>query len=148
MMAFAMETYGGIGEEGRLVLKMLAAHSTEMSPEQFFQHALHRLSITLQTANANVALQSMQRLQLTQYLRGQRGQLWYRKHVLPAEPISAERLAGRLFPIDVEASDTFDHAAPACFDHTTRMATAHATRHAGCGHRSNLGYTRPTAACA
>ena len=65
--AFAVESYGGMAPESVALLKLLSLHSKEYSPQQFLQHAYRRLSVTLQTANANIAALGIQRLHLHQH---------------------------------------------------------------------------------
>ena len=62
--AFTMETYGGISDEAMKLLNLLSSHSHEYPPVEFLQHALCRLSCTLQSSNATIPLLSMQTLHL------------------------------------------------------------------------------------
>jgi hypothetical protein len=68
MVPFVMETYGGMGPEAQTLLHNIAAHSTEYSPEDFLAHARKRLSVTLQSSNADIAQLAMQRFHLREQL--------------------------------------------------------------------------------
>lgn len=60
MVPFVMETYGGVGREGTTLLHVLASHCKRYSKEAFLSHARKRLSVTLQSANANLSQLAMQ----------------------------------------------------------------------------------------
>jgi hypothetical protein len=60
MIPFVLETYGGIGAEAVRLLKRLSKSSKEYTAQQFMTHAYNRLSVTLQSSNANVQLECMQ----------------------------------------------------------------------------------------
>lgn len=59
---FGMETYGGIGSEAMNLLKLLARHSEAMPSASFMSWACRRLSVCLQTCNANLSLLAAQRM--------------------------------------------------------------------------------------
>ena len=65
--AFALESYGGLSEDATRLLQMIAAHSTEMTPKEYYLHALKRLSVVLQKANANISLIGQQLLHEAQH---------------------------------------------------------------------------------
>ena len=68
MVAFAMESYGGMGKEACRLLHTLAAHSREtMSPREFMRYAHRRIALTLQQANANLSLIGQQQLHLDRH---------------------------------------------------------------------------------
>jgi len=67
MVPFAVETYGGIGSEATTLLYTMAAHSKEYSPAQFLTHAYARLSVALQSSNADIAQLGMEQLHLRQH---------------------------------------------------------------------------------
>ena len=67
---FVMETYGGIGHEASQLLRLLSVHSKELSAPAFLTHAHKRLSVTLQSSNANIAQLAMESLHLHQHLTG------------------------------------------------------------------------------
>ena len=69
MFAFALESYGGMGPDGSRLLRKLASFSRSFSPRQFLLHAYRRLSVTLQSSNANISLLAMQQLHLQQHAR-------------------------------------------------------------------------------
>jgi hypothetical protein len=68
LLAFTMETYGGLGEEALELLHILSKHcKDEYSERQFLSHAFRRLSVTLQTANANIQSRGVQIMQMDDY---------------------------------------------------------------------------------
>jgi hypothetical protein len=67
MIPFALETYGGIGKEAAALLQTLSAHSVEYSPADFLLHAHKRLSVALQSSNADIAQLAMQQYHLRQH---------------------------------------------------------------------------------
>jgi len=67
MVPFAVETYGGIGAEATTLLHTMAAHSTEYSPAEFLTHAHARLSVALQSSNADIAQLGIEQLHLRQH---------------------------------------------------------------------------------
>jgi hypothetical protein len=68
LIPFVMETYGGIGKAAASLLKRMSQHSREYSPKEFLEHAHARLSICLQSSNANLVLLSMQQLSTSLHL--------------------------------------------------------------------------------
>jgi hypothetical protein len=60
MIPFVLETYGGIGAEAVRLLKRLSKEQQGYTAQQFMTHAYNRLSVTLQSSNANVQLECMQ----------------------------------------------------------------------------------------
>ena len=57
-----------MGKECNRLLKMISAHSKgNMSPKEFKRYAISRLSVVLQTANANLSLLGQQQLHLAQH---------------------------------------------------------------------------------
>ena len=101
MIPFCIETYGGIGKEGTQLLQTLAAHSKEYSPAAFLLHARKRLSVTLQSSNANIAQLAMQQFHLH---NNARNKSTYEAHLVKkaslgyAQPIDADRLEHALQP--------------------------------------------------
>ena len=69
MVAFALESYGGLGAEAVRLLHTLAAHSRQYTPLQFLRHAYDRLSVTLQASNGDISQMGMQQLHLAQHAR-------------------------------------------------------------------------------
>jgi hypothetical protein len=68
LLAFTMETYGGLGEEALELLHILSKHcKDEYNEQQFLTHAFRRLSVTLQTANANIQSRGVQIMQMDDY---------------------------------------------------------------------------------
>jgi len=67
MVPFVMESYGGIGEEASKLLRTMSVHSVEYSPSDFLLHAHKRLSVALQSSNADVAQLAMQHFHLHQH---------------------------------------------------------------------------------
>jgi len=68
LLAFPMETYGGLGDEALELLYILPQHSRdEYSEKQFLAHAFRRLSVTLQTINANIQSRGMHIMQMGDY---------------------------------------------------------------------------------
>lgn len=68
-MPFVLETHGALCRSGQALLKRLAGHSADLSPEAFMRHAHGRLSVALQNGNAFVQLDAVQSF-LQQELRG------------------------------------------------------------------------------
>jgi len=66
MIPFVVESYGGIGAEALTLLHTMAAHCKEYSPREFLLHAHHRISIALQSSNADIAQLAMQQHHLRQ----------------------------------------------------------------------------------
>jgi hypothetical protein len=64
MVPVAFESYGGKGKHATALLKRMAAHSLDKSPEAFLVHAERVLSVALQTGNAGVAGQGTAELHL------------------------------------------------------------------------------------
>jgi len=62
LIPFIIETYGGIGKAATALLKRMSVHSREYSSKEFLIHAYSRLSVCLQSSNANLILLSMQQL--------------------------------------------------------------------------------------
>ena len=69
MIAFAMETYDGLGREAVQLLNLLASHSRQFTPQEFLRHAYDRLSVTLQASNADVSQMGMQQLNLARHVQ-------------------------------------------------------------------------------
>jgi len=67
MIPFVLESYGGFGVEASALLQQLSAFSQELSPREFLLHAHRRLSVTLQSSNADIAQLAMQHHQLAQH---------------------------------------------------------------------------------
>jgi len=67
MVPFAVETHGGIGAEATTLLHTMAAHSKEYSPAEFLTHAHARLSVALQSSNADIAQLGIEQLHLRQH---------------------------------------------------------------------------------
>jgi hypothetical protein len=101
MIPFVLESYGGFGKEAVKLLLTLAGHSKEYTPKQFLTHAYHRLSVALQSSNANLALQAMQQFNLEQHSGSPLRHAARRRdrtadgHVTP---IDTDRLAQRVLP--------------------------------------------------
>jgi len=66
MCAFALESYGALGQSARKLLHTLASKADEVSAAAFLQHACASLSVALQAANAAIAVGGLQRLRLEQ----------------------------------------------------------------------------------
>jgi len=66
MCAFALESYGALGQSARKLLHTLASKADEISAAAFQQHACASLSVALQAANAAIAVGGLQRLRLEQ----------------------------------------------------------------------------------
>jgi hypothetical protein len=142
MVPFAMETYGGIAPEAEALLRTMAAHSTEYSPSDFLLHAHKRLSVTLQSSNADVAQHAMQQFHLRQHAANTRTYdihqaLHLERASRYAQPAQGDRLAQQLQPImeaaDVQAlqaehaTEAACHAAPLAFVHARHVGIADIT---------------------
>src|SRR4051812_22158151 len=55
MVPFALESYGGLGKEGRRLQETFAIWEDELSVPSFLAHATSLLSVALQIGNARVA---------------------------------------------------------------------------------------------
>ena len=66
MIPFVVESYGGLGSEALTLLHTMAAHCKEYSPREFLLHAHHRISVALQSSNADIAQLAMQQHHLRQ----------------------------------------------------------------------------------
>ena len=64
MCAFALESYGALGQSARKLLHTLASKADEVSAAAFLQHACASLSVALQAANAAIVVGGRQRLRL------------------------------------------------------------------------------------
>ena len=109
MVPFAVETYGGIGAEATTLLHTMAAHSKEYSPADFLLHARKRLSVALQSSNADIAQLAMQQHHLRQHAANQgafdHNQRQRDAHLrIYAQPANGDQLARRV-SIMVEAAD-------------------------------------------
>jgi hypothetical protein len=67
LIPFVMETYGGMGAEATKLLHIIAAHSQEYTAADFLTHAHSRLSVALQSSNADIAQNGMQLFHLRQH---------------------------------------------------------------------------------
>ena len=67
LVPFALESLGAKGTEATQLLQRMAAHSLDLSPQAFLLHATRRLSITLQSGNAGIAVQGTTDLLLQQF---------------------------------------------------------------------------------
>ena len=101
MIPFCIETYGGVGKEGTQLLQTLAALSKEYSPAAFLLHARKRLSVTLQSSNANIQQLAIQQFHLH---NNARNKSTYEAHLVKkasigyAQPIDADRLEHAIQP--------------------------------------------------
>ena len=145
MVPFAVETYGGIGAEATTLLHTMAAHSKEYSPADFLLHAHKRLSIALQSSNADIAQLAMQQHHLRQHAASNQGsfdsnQRRHNAHFrIYAQPANGDQLARRV-SIVVEAADAEarereeameslpSDSCQLAFVHERRVAFADATR--------------------
>ena len=65
-VTFAMETYGGLGDEARQLLRTLSRHSKDdLSQREFLAHAYRRLSVALQAGNANIQARGVHWMQVS-----------------------------------------------------------------------------------
>jgi len=102
-----LETYGGIGHEADQLLRLLSVHSKELSAPAFLLHARKRLSVTLQSSNANVAQLGMESFHLHSHLSSSsfaRQDRQMRKHHAYTFPANADSIARRIQPT-VDAAD-------------------------------------------
>jgi hypothetical protein len=142
MVPFVVESYGGIGAEANTLLHTLASHSKELSPQAFLLHAHKRLSVALQSSNANVAQLAMQQFHLHQHQSSRSGYDYYQQKVREeklryAIPEDGDRLARRVsYAITAAAAeaaeleedakreeeqrDSFIHAHRVCFADVSR----------------------------
>jgi hypothetical protein len=108
---FVMETYGGIGHEASQLLRLLSVHSKELSAPAFLTHAHKRLSVTLQSSNANIAQLAMESLHLHQHLTGaesfRRQQEQQRQHQHYTFPLNSDSIARRIEPTIAAAHANF-----------------------------------------
>jgi hypothetical protein len=93
LIPFVMETYGGLGHAAAALLRRLAQHSREYSPNEFIRHAYARLSVCLQASNANLALLSMQQLATSLHLAHKQ---MYKTRYGYAQPQDSNRLAEKV----------------------------------------------------
>jgi hypothetical protein len=143
MVPFAMETYGGIAPEAEKLLRTMAAHSTEYSPSDFLLHAYKRLSVALQSSNADVAQLAMQHFHLRQHAA--RKDSYDAQHAIHMERVSkyaqaadGDQLARQLQPIveaaeaqawlAEDAAEAASNPAALAFVHERRVAIADITR--------------------
>lgn len=109
MIPFALESYGGISSEASSLLQTMSAHSVEYSPADFLLHAHKRLSVALQSSNADIAQLAMQQFHLRQHAANKSSyDLWQRKHEervrAYAQPANGDRLAASISAF-VQAAD-------------------------------------------
>ena len=64
MVPCVFESNGGIGAEGSKLLKLLSVNCRNYTAKEFLLHAHKRISVTMQSANANIAQLAMQRFHL------------------------------------------------------------------------------------
>lgn len=135
MVAFACETYGGIGRQASDLLTKLAAHSKQYTPMEFLRHAYDRLSVTLQASNADISQMGMQQLHLAQHASNRHAYFakMHRRFTGGgySEPRrDADRLAQRLqSTIDIDQAQSAGEASAylqlaAAFEHDGRIAFA------------------------
>jgi hypothetical protein len=98
MFAFAMESSDGLASESTELLRNLAAHSQEYTPQKFLLHAHRRLSVVLQSSNANIALRGMQHLHLQQHHGSPERYAQYQRNrnVAQARPLDSDMLERRM----------------------------------------------------
>jgi hypothetical protein len=132
-----METYGGIGAEASTLLQTMAALSVEYSPSDFLLHAHKRLSVALQSSNADTAQIAMQHFHLHQHSSNKwnhemkRDEHWARTTKY-AQAADGDALA-RQVSIVVQAAECQAQQRAACADATDdadRLAFVH-QRHVG-----------------
>ena len=63
-----METYGGISSEAMNLLKLFSRHCDNMPAYIFLSYARSRISVCLQTSNANLSLLAAQRMSIGQLM--------------------------------------------------------------------------------
>ena len=135
MVACAMETYGGLGKEAVRLLHTLAAHSRQYTPQEFLRHAYDRLSVTLQSSNADISQMGMQQLHLARHAKNRHTHLAsvHRRSTGGgySEPrTDADRLERRLqTQLGADAADEAAAAAAylhraAAYEHDARIAFA------------------------
>lgn len=139
MIPFAIESYGGIGREGSDFLRTLAAHSREYTPAAFLLHARKRLSVTLQSSNANIAQLAMQQFHLHHHSRNPAS---YEAHLKKkaaigyCEPSNADYIDRCIQPtlqaasaaiINQQLADSDNSSNTPSFTHDSRIAFADRT---------------------
>jgi hypothetical protein len=108
MIPFVLETYGGLGTEATALLQQLSFSAHDYTPSEFLLHARRRLSVTLQSSNADVAQLAMQRFHLIQHASN-RGtyqhslQLADERNKRYAQPHNGDRLATKIRGVVAEA---------------------------------------------
>ena len=114
-----MESYGIMGKECNRLIKMIAAHSKgNMTPAEFKRYAVSRLSVTLQTANANLSLLGQQQLHLAQHSHYTKYPAWrFQPGPGHAPPISTEHLHRFVTPeLNAARADAIDSLLPSSTD--------------------------------
>jgi hypothetical protein len=69
-----------LSTETAQLLNQLAPHARQHTPQQFLRHAYDRLSVTLQSSNADISQMRMQQLHLAQHVHGMQQHLAGNQH--------------------------------------------------------------------
>ena len=97
---FVMESYGGMGPHATALLQRFSRTNSEYAPNEFLLHARRRLSVTLQSGNANLTLLAMHELTMRSQLKFPPAmyEAWKKKRTPSgyAAPISSNMLARRV----------------------------------------------------
>ena len=109
----------------------IAAHSVEYSPEEFLMHARKRLSVTLQSSNADIAQLAMQQYHLRQHAANT-GSFDHHererdaRHRIYSQPADGDRLA-RKVSLVVQAAElqAFQREAAAARTASAASASSH-----------------------
>ena len=137
LIPFAMESYGGFGKEAKQLLLQLSRHSREYSAKAFLAHARQRLSCTLHSSNANIALQALQEYHLHSHSRCPAAYAHHQRARAASfgypQPIDSDQLARRMAPLLSSLADHPSAEAEAADDESHQSSFTHATRaeHAG-----------------
>jgi hypothetical protein len=97
-----------LGAEATALLQQLSVYAHDYSPAEFLLHARRRLSVTLQSSNADVAQLAMQRFHLIQHASNRGSyqhslQLADERNKRYALPHNGDRLAQKISGVVAEA---------------------------------------------
>jgi len=141
LIPFVVESYGGLGPDATSLLKRLSHYSREYTPRAFLLHARKRLSVTLQSSNANIALMGMQETHLRMHARKPSGHVSYAQkraaNMGYPQPRDSDQLRARMGPAvfssgaaaaasvaEEHGDEESDEARDGEFQHASRVNTA------------------------
>ena len=115
MIPFVMESYGGIGKEGRKLLLRLADQAEETTAQRALAQISDTLSVALQRGNAEIAAKGTQRLRVQQHrdsetgmsmgrrLPSRRQQQQHQKHQHQQRHVASQQHSGLLSAMGLHA---------------------------------------------